>query len=363
MQQRIIPVIVAGGAGTRLWPLSRGQSPKQFLRLGQNSTLLHQTLNRCRGACFDMRPIIVGSDDNRGQLLNVVQNLGIEADLVLEPFQRNTCAAIAAGTLRALERDPEALVLILAADHHIPDATAFQTTVEKAIAAARRGMLVTFGVKPRYAATGYGYILPHQIADQNAVSAVARFVEKPDAATAERYVLEGYLWNSGNFLFSATAFLSELRQTAPVVLEAVREALNHAQRDRDFIRLAPAYFEGAPKISVDYAVMEKTTKAAVMAVDYAWGDVGTWDAVANSIEADVSRNAIVGRGVITGSKNVMIHSEDLLTTVIGVDDIVVVTTRDAILVVRKGQTENVKTLVERLRAEAIAEADAPLPGA
>jgi mannose-1-phosphate guanylyltransferase / mannose-6-phosphate isomerase len=361
MIHKITPLVLAGGAGTRLWPLSRGQSPKQFLKLDGKHTLLEQTLMRCVGEAFDAQPILVGAVDHRAQLLETMQSLGRKADIVLEPMRRNSCAAIAAGALRALERDRDAVVLVLAADHHIPDVDAFRAAVMQAAEAAARGKIVTFGIRPRHAATGYGYILPKLGDAESAALKIERFVEKPDAETAERYVSEGYLWNSGNFMFRAARFVDELAQHQPEILTAVKAALEKAERDRDFIRLAAEPFSKSPGISVDYAVMEKTAEAAVLPVDYFWTDIGTWDAVSGMVKPDADGNAVVGRGVVLGGRNVMVHSEGAVTTVIGCDDLVVITTRDAVLVARKGATEDVKALVDRLRAEGFAEADGETP--
>jgi mannose-1-phosphate guanylyltransferase/mannose-6-phosphate isomerase len=361
MIHKITPLILAGGAGTRLWPLSRGQSPKQFLKLDGKHTLLEQTLMRCMGDAFDERPILVGAMEHRGQLLETMQSLGRKADIVLEPMRRNSCAAIAAGALRALERDKDAVVLVLAADHHIPDMEAFRAAVMRAAEAAAEGKIVTFGIKPRHAATGYGYILPKRSDAETAALKIERFVEKPDAVTAERYVSEGYLWNSGNFMFRAARFVEELAQHQPEILKAVKAALEKAERDHDFIRLAAEPFSRSPGISVDYAVMEKTAEAAVLPVDYFWTDIGTWDAVSGMIKPDADGNTVVGRGVVLGGRNVMVHSEELVTTVIGCEDIVVITTRDAVLVARKGATEDVKTLVDRLREDDFSEVDEVMP--
>jgi mannose-1-phosphate guanylyltransferase / mannose-6-phosphate isomerase len=357
MVRNIIPLILAGGAGTRLWPLSRGQAPKQFLKLDGKHTLLQHTLLRCAGKAFDTRPILVGAADHRGQLLETMQTLQRNADIILEPMRRNSCAAIAAGVLRALERDKNALVMVLAADHHIPDVAAFEAAVHEAAKAAADGKIVTFGIKPHHAAIGYGYILPRHADNETVARKIERFVEKPDAETAERYLAEGYLWNSGNFLFRAERFVEELAAHAPDILKAVSQALQMAERDRDFIRLATDPFSASPTISVDYAVMEKTAEAVVLPVDYFWTDIGTWDSVATMITLDATGNAIVGRGIVQGGKNVMIHSEGRLTTVIGCDDLVVITTGDAVLVARKGATEDVKSLVDRLRAKGYVEAD------
>lgn len=356
----IIPLVLAGGAGTRLWPLSRGKSPKQFLRLGDDGTLLHQTLSRCSGRIFASVPIIVGAEDNRSQLLSVTQDLGLKADLILEPLRRNSCAAIVAGTLQALQRDEDAVVLMLAADHHIPDLAAFQSAIKQALAVAVEGQFVTFGIIPHHAATGYGYILPETSSAQSRVRRVSRFIEKPDAATAERYVSEGYLWNSGNFLFKAKVLIEEVRKYAPDVLYAVELSLKFAKRDNDYIRLSHAHFAQSPNISIDHAVLENTQKACVLPVAYEWSDIGTWDAVMQTLSKDQYGNSIIGRGVIKIGSNVAIHSEVILTTVIGCDDIIVIATQDAVLVVKKGCTESVKSLVEYLQAKGITEANSPL---
>lgn len=356
MSVKIIPIILAGGAGTRLWPLSREQAPKQFLSLAGGQTLLSQTLQRCHGGPFHPRPIIVGADADRGHLLSAIQTSCIEADILLEPVRRNSCAAIAVGALCALERDPDALVLTLAADHHIADREKFQTAVEKATSAAQAGYLVSFGVKPTAPATSYGYILTGEKLDGISVERAQKFVEKPDLKTARCYVDQGYLWNSGNFLFKAKQFLDEVSKFSEPVLFAAKRALQHAKHERDFSCLSEAEYARSPNISVDYAVMEKTHKACVLPVDYAWQDVGTWDTVAQTLTPDANGNAIVGRGLVENSHSVTIYSEDLLTTVIGCNDLIVVATQDAILVLQKGHAESVKALVETLQKNNFEEA-------
>ncbi len=350
----VIPLILSGGSGTRLWPLSRASKPKQFLGFGAEHSLFQDTALRCRGPIFDERPIVVGAHGHRFLLAEDLQEIGIPADILLEPVARNSCAAIAAGCLQALTRSPDALVLALAADHHIPDAAAFAAAVEAALPDAQAGRLVTFGIRPDRPVTSYGYILPGERLET--AQAVARFVEKPDALQAARYLAEGYLWNSGNFLFSAAAFLAELEKLAPEVFAAVSQAHGRAHADLDFLRLDEAAFSAAPAIAVDYAVMERTGRAAVLAVDYAWSDVGSWDAVAAILPRDAAGNATVGAAVVVDGEDNIVHSMDRLTTLSGVSGMVVVSTRDSLLVMPKSRAEEVKGLVARLQEEGRSEA-------
>jgi mannose-1-phosphate guanylyltransferase / mannose-6-phosphate isomerase len=347
---QIIPVILSGGSGTRLWPLSRASKPKQFLSFGGGPTLIQQTALRCQGEGFDPRPIFVAAEAHRFLVAEDAVEIGVEADIILEPMRRDSCAAIVAGALQAHARNDQALILVLAADHHIPDIAQFQKAVRAAAPAALEGSLVTFGIRPKSPHTGYGYILPGAPVGAGPVVKVSRFVEKPDLKTAEAYVAQGYLWNSGNFLFKASVFLDEARQLVPGMVQAVEASLRHAQRDLSFLRLSADDFARAPQISVDFAIMEKTARAAVLPVDYAWSDIGSWEAVAKSGTADADGNVVVGRGVAEASHNVMIHSERKLTAVLGLDDVVVVSTRDAILVAAKSATEKVKDLVAHLKA-------------
>lgn len=351
----VVPVILSGGSGTRLWPLSRASKPKQFLSFGGEWSLFQDTALRCRGAPFDERPIIVGAHSHRFLLADDLMRAGIKADILLEPVARNSCAAIAAGALQALRRSDDAIVLALAADHHIPDVDAFTSAVSSALADARAGHLVTFGIRPDRPATSYGYILPGE--RLNNAHAVKRFVEKPGSEQAERYLTEGYLWNSGNFLFSARVFLEELERLAPEIFTAVSQAHENARTDLDFLRLEEAAFTESPSIAVDYAVMERTERAAVLPVDYGWSDVGSWDAVAATLPTDDAGNAVVGDAVVVDGGNNIVHSRDRLTTMVGLNDMVVVSTRDGLLVIPKSRAEEVKGLVTRLqeggRSEAV----------
>jgi len=352
----IIPVILSGGSGTRLWPLSRESKPKQFLKFSGEHSLVQQTALRCGSGIFDSRPIIVCADSHRFLMAESLLEIGVDADILLEPARRNSCAAIAAGCLKALARSPEAIVLILAADHDIPDHAQFAGAVEAATVDARAGYLATFGVRPTYPATGYGYILPGEPLSKKGCFGVTRFVEKPDRERAERYVDEGYLWNSGNFLFRAGSFIDELKLHAPKILEAVESAFDRAETDLGFLRLDKPAFERSPSISVDYAVMERTKKAAVFPVDYKWSDVGSWQAVWEMTEKDKAGNAIAGNAQLVDSANNLVHSPEKLTALVGVNDIAVVTTRDAVLVTSRSNAEDVKQLVVDLQKNGRAEA-------
>ncbi|WP_457941343.1 mannose-1-phosphate guanylyltransferase/mannose-6-phosphate isomerase [Mesorhizobium sp. 10J20-29] len=339
-------MILSGGSGTRLWPLSRASKPKQFLSFGSSRSLFQNTLRRCQGEGFDPRPIVVGAYNHRFLLAEDLLHAGVAADILLEPLPRNSCAAIAAGCLHAIKRSTDAMVLVLAADHHIPDARAFGEAVADAAGDAKNGYLVTFGVRPSFAATGYGYVQPGD--PLKCAFRVKRFVEKPKRADAENYVARGYLWNSGNFLFRADAFLAQLSELQPDILGAVNAAMVGAKSDLDFLRLDATAFAEAPSISVDYAIMEKTDKAAVLPVEYAWSDIGSWDAVADVVDQDVMGNAVIGEAEIIDSHDSIVHSETKLTTLIGVDGMVVVATRDAVLVAPKTRAEEVKALVEQM---------------
>ena len=350
----VIPVVLGGGVGTRLWPLSRASRPKQFLSFDGTHSLFQNTILRCRGAVFDPRPIVVGAESNRFLLADDLSQIGAEAEIVLEPVARNSCAAAVAGCLRALERSADAMVLILAADHHIPDADAFALSVEDALGDASGGSLLTFGIMPDRPATAYGYILPGERLDK--AWRVARFVEKPAPDLAASYLRQGYLWNSGNFLCRADLLLAEVERFQPAILTAVRRAHETARREPGGLRLGAAAYARSPAISIDYAVMERTERAAVMKVAYGWSDVGTWDAVGDLVAGDRNRNAVVGDGMVVEGRGNLVHSEGRLTTVIGADALVVVATRDCVLVVPKSRAGEVKKLVGRLQRRARLEA-------
>jgi mannose-1-phosphate guanylyltransferase/mannose-6-phosphate isomerase len=350
-------MILSGGAGTRLWPLSRAAKPKQFLAFGTQHSLIQETVLRCSGPLFDARPIVVSGEGQRFMIAEDLATIGVKADIILEPMRRDSCAAIAAGCLRALKRSPDAMVLVLAADHLIPDFKSFASAVAMAQLDATEGYLTAFGVKPTHAATGYGYICPGKLLRKNGSARIEKFVEKPDVVTAEKYVSDGYLWNSGNFLLSAKIFMEELMLHEPVILDAVKAAFDNGRQDVDFLWLEKDSFAKSPQISVDYAVMEKTDRSAVYGVDYEWRDIGSWDAVHDLLSHDEFENAIEGRGVVVDGRNNLVHSLNLVTALIDVDDLIVVTTRDAVLVTRRGKSEKVKPLVAALQARKFDEAD------
>ena len=309
---------------------------------------------------FDRKPIIIGANDHRFLIAEDLNTLAIEADIILEPMQRNSCAAIVAGCLQALERDENAIVLVLAADHAINDQTGFEQTVQNAIQAAQQGHLITFGIKPDYPATGYGYILPSETMLAEGGNQVLSFVEKPDEALALQYMEEGYLWNSGNFMFRADCFLEEAGRHVPEVVEAVTKAHLKKKADLDFLRLDEKSFEASPSISVDYAIMEKTDKAVVFAASHDWSDIGTWNSVWRNLPKDEADNVMLGDVIVKDGSNNLVHSRDRLTTLLGVDDTIVVATRDVVFVGSQSESEAIKELVEKLKSEGRDEADTAL---
>ncbi|MDR3376232.1 MAG: mannose-1-phosphate guanylyltransferase/mannose-6-phosphate isomerase [Ancalomicrobiaceae bacterium] len=347
----ITPVILCGGSGSRLWPASRESYPKQFLALAGDNSLFQDTLSRVTGAEF-AKPIVVTGADYRFLVAEQVRSAGLVADLILEPFRRDSCAAITAAAAFASSRDADAILLVLAADHAIPDTASFLEHVRRGLAAAETGRIVTFGIMPTSPATGYGYIRPGaDLAGIDGVAEIAAFVEKPDRTTAQSYVAGGYLWNSGNFLFSAKVFLDEVERLAPAIAGPARRAVAGATRDLDFLRLDEAAFAEAEAKSVDYAVMEKSRLAAVVPSDFQWSDIGAWSAIWDLAEKDADGNAARGDAAFLETTGSYVHSPDVLTALVGVKDLVVVTTRDAVLVADRTRSEDVKKLVGQLIAQ------------
>jgi mannose-1-phosphate guanylyltransferase/mannose-6-phosphate isomerase len=352
MDQLLIPVLMCGGAGTRLWPLSRESMPKQFTPLVGGRSTFQQVLDRTAAPDLFDRPIVITNQDFRFVVAEQLREMGVAADIVLEPARRDSGPAVAVAAALAAERDPQAIVLVLAADHVVRKPEQFRQACRDAAAAARDGRIVTFGITPDRPAVNYGYIRPGRPLDGGTAFEVDAFVEKPDPAKAARYMAEKYLWNSGNFLFRADVMLSEIKQFEPAMADAAQAAVAARTRDLDFLRLAVEPFARAPKKSIDYAVMERTTRAAVVYADLGWTDLGSWSAVWDVLDHDAAGNATTGPVTVLDSRNILVHSDDaVLTTVIGIDDIVVVTTVDAVLVVARDKAEDVKTLVERLKVE------------
>ena len=352
MSAQIIPVIMCGGAGTRLWPVSRESMPKQFVSLVGPTSTFQQVLTRISDPGLFLRPIIITNAESRFIVAEQLREQGIEADIVLEPMRRDSGPAVAVAAVLAEERDPEALVLMLAADHVVRKPDEFRQACRCAAGAAIAGRIVTFGIVPTYPATNYGYIRPGEKLNGSHAHAVEAFVEKPDAATAATYVANHYLWNSGNFLFHAATMLAEIGRFEPAMAEAAKASVDGLTRDLDFLRLAAEPFARAPRKSIDYAVMERTKLAAVVPADIGWSDVGSWSAVWDILDHDAAGNATEGPVVMLDSRNSLVRSEkSVLTTVIGLDDVVVVSTADAVLVSARAKAEQVKALVEQLKAQ------------
>lgn len=348
----LIPLILSGGSGTRLWPVSRRNLPKQFLSLTGQGTLFQQTVARTRLLPEIVAPIVVASEDHRFLAADQLLEAGIEGStIVLEPVARNTAPAIALGALRAIERDADALLLVLPADHLIGDTQSFTDAVQLALPAAQQGFLVTFGIRPDRPETGFGYIRRAESIDEGAYR-VAQFVEKPDQSTAEAYLKDGgYDWNSGMFLFKASRYLEELSEHAPAMLAAVREAYATGHRDLDFVRVDRDAFAKVPDNSIDYAVMEKTTRAAVIPVSCEWSDIGSWSALWLSGKHDEQGNQREGDTLAINTRNSLLRSHDRhMIATVGVDDLIVVSTPDATLVAHRDAAQDVKKVVDQLKA-------------
>lgn len=350
---RLCPVVLAGGSGTRLWPLSRSHYPKQFQPLTEEATLLQATLARLAGLEIDA-PIVVCNEEHRFLVAEQLRQAGVEgARILLEPEGRNTAPAIAAAALEAAADGEDPVLLVLPADHAIADAGAFREAVLVAADTAADGRLVTFGVAPTAPATGYGYI---RAAAGDGPRPVEAFVEKPDQATAEGYLAAGgHYWNSGMFVFRAGACLEALEAHAPAILEAAQAAHAGRRADLDFVRLDAAAFARSPADSIDYAVMEKTERASVVPLDAGWSDIGSWEAVwahaQTAGSADEQGNFVHGDAALHDVAGSLVHASHRLVGAVGLRDCVVVETADAVLVAPRARAEDVKALVERLQAE------------
>lgn len=345
----MIPVILSGGSGTRLWPLSRGHYPKQFLPLVSGDTMIQETVLRLNGL-KDLQPVIaVCNEDHRFMLAEQLREIGAQPSaIILEPVAKNTAPAVAMAALSA--KSPEDVLLILPADHVVADHGAFHRAVNQARCLAENDWLVTFGIVAMAPETGYGYIKAGDSLDGDAFN-VAAFVEKPDLATARNYIESGdYFWNSGMFAFKAGVFLRELEKFNPQMLRVCREALQAAKIDFDFVRLDKEVFSTCPADSIDYAVMEKTDKAVLIPLDAGWNDVGSWSALWDVTGKDEAGNAVKGDVLTVDVADSYIHSGSRLVTVIGVKDLVVVETDDAVMVASKDRVQDVKMIVDSLKS-------------
>ncbi len=349
---KIVPVILSGGSGTRLWPVSRKSFPKQFWPLISERSLLAETALRAHTPSFFTAPIVVANQEHRFVVAEQLRNAGIKKpQILLEPSGRNSAPAIAAAALLAAETNPDAVLWIMAADASISDEAALATALQSAAAAARAGYFVTFGMQPTAPETGYGYIAEGAPLERlPGVFTVQRFIEKPDAARAAALLKEGNnLWNSGMFMFQAGMLLAEMEKLAPEVLTAVQAAMKTRSNDLDFIRLGTEAFEAAPDISIDYAIAEKTGKVVVVPAALGWSDVGSWSALAEIAPRDNNGNSALGDVLLEGATNSYVRSDGAMTALLGVRDLVVVTTKDAVLVAHKDESQNVKKIVDRLK--------------
>jgi mannose-1-phosphate guanylyltransferase / mannose-6-phosphate isomerase len=349
---QIHPVILSGGAGTRLWPLSRASYPKQLLKLSSQRTMLQDTVARGLIDVGFAAPLLVCNEDHRFLVDDQLQQIGIKPQaILLEPKARNTGPAIAAAALWLLARDPDALMLVQPSDHVIASPADFHRGVMRGLAAAQEGRLVTFGIKPARPDTGYGYIQSGE-ALSDGVFGVDRFVEKPDRETAQRFLDSGtFFWNSGIFLLSARAYLGELSRINPTMLDACERAVRDGQEDLAFFRLSAEPFGEAPSLSIDHAVMEHTSRAAVVPVDMAWSDVGSWPALRDIATADGDGNVLQGDVLAERMTNSYIRSEGRLVAAVGLDNVVVVATDDAVLVADANSAAEVSGIVAKLRGQ------------
>jgi mannose-1-phosphate guanylyltransferase/mannose-6-phosphate isomerase len=349
----IYPVILSGGAGTRLWPLSRASLPKQLLALHGERTMIQETVLRAHLPSA-APPLLLCSEAHRFIVAEQMQELGIKPRaIVLEPMGRNTAPAAAVAALMVAEADPEGVIVLLPSDHVVGNAESFAEAVAVAANAAREKHIVTFGMAPSGPETGYGYVHRGVALEKlDGAHRVQRFVEKPDVATAKGYVADGgYFWNSGMFVFRADVLIEDLRTHAPDVLAAARDALAKSERDADFVRLDPQAFANAPNISIDYALMEKTDRAAIVPCDIGWSDVGAWSALWEIREQDAQKNVLLGDVIAHDSTGSYVRSHHRLTALVGVSDLIVIDTDDAILVADKSRAQEVKAVVDKLKSD------------
>ena len=347
----LYPVILSGGSGTRLWPLSRAALPKQLLPLASERTMLQETVIRLGGMVDIGPPLVVCNNDHRFLIAEQMREIGVEPlGIFLEPMGRNTAPAAAVAALTLLKRDPDAVMLLLPADHLINDVPAFHAAVAEGLKAVALGRLVTFGIVPDSPHTGYGYIQRGDALAGTTARQVARFVEKPDAATAQGFLASGdYFWNSGMFLFSARQFVEELEQYRPDMLAACRRALEGGEHDLDFCRLDKTAFADCPSDSIDYALMERTPNAAVVPAEIGWNDIGAWSALWDVGLKDAGDNVVRGDVYLDGVKGSYVRAESRMVAVLGVENLLIVETPDAVLVADQSKAQDVKKVVDYLK--------------
>lgn len=350
----ILPVIMAGGTGSRLWPMSRELFPKQFLKLYGSNSMLQETINRLDGLNV-MNPVVICNEEHRFIVAEQLREIDkLSKNIILEPVGRNTAPAITLAALNAVVHDNDPILLVLAADHIIQDIHAFHQSVQNAIPFANQHYLATFGIVPNAPEIGYGYIQRgNEISvEQSSAFEVKRFVEKPNKQTAEEYISSNnYYWNSGMFMFRASNYLKEIEKFRPDILEACKVALDITDVDMDFIRVDSDKFMACPDESIDYAVMEHTENAVVVPLDAAWSDVGSWSALWDISNRDQNENVFVGDTFSLNTRNCYVNTDKKLVATIGVDNLVIVNTKDAILVVNKNEVQDVKKVVEYLKQQ------------
>lgn len=346
---KITPIILSGGSGTRLWPLSTAEFPKQFLSLNSEFSLIQNTIKRLEGIETN-DPIVICNEKHRFLVAEQLNNIDTKASIILEPVGKNTAPAIATACFSAIKTDKEAIIAVFPSDHIIQDIFCFQKTLKIAIEQAQQGYLVTFGIKPTIPETGYGYIQVDKNNSSNDSYSLKCFVEKPNLETAKKYLETGdFFWNSGMFVFKANVYLSELKKFNSQVYEASELAFNNAIVDLDFIRLNKKDFERSPSISIDYAVMEKTTKGKVVPLNAGWNDIGSWTSLWEISKKDANQNVFNGHIIAKNVKKSYIYTTNKLIAALDVEDLVIINTKEATLIAKKDYVQNIKELVEDIK--------------
>lgn len=349
-EQFVTPVIMSGGSGTRLWPLSRQARPKQFLALTNQRSMLQETIKRL-DKVKKQSPIIICNEEHRFLVAEQLREIDQQATILLEPIGKNTAPAVALAAFEVAKENPEGVLLVLAADHVIQNIDAFEKAISNAIVLAKQNYLVTLGILPTAPETGYGYIEQGNLLADDSYQ-VKQFIEKPDIEKAKHYLKTGnYYWNSGMFVFSARTYLAELEKYQPAIYQCCQKAMQSTTIDFDFTRVDKSIFAECPSDSIDYAVMEKTDKAVMVTLDAGWSDIGSWSALWDTLDKDCNGNSVQGDVLLEQTKNSLIYASDRLVTTIGLEDMIVVETKDAILVATKDKIQQVKSIVNTLQQQ------------